>query len=157
MVLDSVSIINISNITHHWITLQHTLTSPNYYMRCVVHNDLIYVVGGGNDYPINETDKVDVIDTKSFSIQSDSKLVQKTRSTSLVKLNSTLYAIGGTPYYNTYQYAMLDILFPTSNPNFDPTSVPTDIPTLPLNINITSIVIFVQIDYSVYNMSIDIE
>eukprot|EP01083_Nonionella_stella_P119530 357379_1 len=130
----SVEIIDISNMTqiiggdliYSWTLLTDTLSSDKYAARSVVHDDLIYVIGGYDGSWVNE---VDVIDTSSYSISVDS-YTDNIASLAAVHITDPdqICCFGGG-LASGWSDAVFCSLFPTTGPTRSPTNMPTTHPT----------------------------
>eukprot|EP01084_Bolivina_argentea_P013575 25485_1 len=126
--VSKISLIDIENInsgSYNWNNLVKTLSGTDTYVRSVVYNNDIYVIGGDSGTPI------DVIHSLTDTITNNINTMYTTvrNGGAVIAMNKIYYFGGYCPscngVINTYQYASL----PTSNPTKTPTKYPTKTPT----------------------------
>eukprot|EP01083_Nonionella_stella_P280082 952613_1 len=139
--LDSVDVIDVLSIQNaefsSWTRLDAALTTGTGNVAIVIHNDLIYSIGGYYHPSCGTKNEVDVIDTTTGSISLDSYLSTQMSHPAIhvVDLNNipTILMLGGLinncKVTNKLQYAVLPTYGPTGSPTFVPSTNPTDGPT----------------------------
>eukprot|EP01083_Nonionella_stella_P270222 914900_1 len=136
--LTSIETIDINNTTQNSWEIIHNLEESNVVASSVVHNHLIYVMGGRtcSPQPCTFYDTVYIIDTKTKSVTlSNDRLPYDAFEIASTILGGFIYIFGGgngagsTPV-NEWAYYELPSLSPTNNPSsITPTSNPSVSPT----------------------------
>ena len=125
--VSTVEYISTTNIHNNsWSYTPNNLSLALCHTRSVVHHKQIFVIGG--DSANSEvTDKVHIIDTISNIITvSNATLAYRISMTACTIVNNKIYAFGGRPSTNKWQYLQLPSSTNTPSPTIDPTWNPNN-------------------------------